>query len=682
MDDKIIDVLSTGIEYLPGDDELSVKKDKIQVVETDIISEVDSLGENKVPTTSVEPSIAESSYAEVMNIVKRQVSILLDTTDVPVDVPLMDMDLQSFGSAELAAHLSIAFNLKLMPAILYEYPTIEGIVTFITEELLQLQEEEGSTLYDALNDKAGVEEEARDHRGEWEESQSSPSLSTPQKSAYDTTGTPSGKTDSIEFSRENVKCSLFVSPSKAVRTPSRKSSKTSSGKFDSGRLTNMNVQRSPCFELLREECVFIGDNSMGIDSMSGLTLYKKTQDFNDLEFINMVDSAFATILDLNPILTGCIVKKAHSVTGQNGFFVEPKRFQSKDLFKVVHMEIDKSFEIPSDKREMAMFISSTCEHMIARLGTGFSQLKNKSPLITLKVITLPDDKHIVLQFSLSHAIADAHTVSKIISQLNQSLQDKVITPLRWDIPRKSIVDNRIYSWFEKIVLFVWLLLFKILDNLFLSLWSLSSLRAGVNFVLVNNAAIEKIRRQIGSSSSKYISDNDIILSAMSRKINKSVITYLLNTRCYVDGITADFAHDWSVVLAIPRSICANPSNVRNLSSINDASQRPDLFDFTNFFLPGITLNSNITEYDMAMHMHPHVEWICFIPTLDGYRRQPCFRATMTFKLNSDTTMIFCGCHKTYQELLVKSRDNNGDPYDEIFMLSTSDNSNITPSLCK
>ena len=58
MRDKILDVVSTDIEYLPGNDELLIKKNEIQVVKTDIISDVDNAGENKVPTTSVESSIA------------------------------------------------------------------------------------------------------------------------------------------------------------------------------------------------------------------------------------------------------------------------------------------------------------------------------------------------------------------------------------------------------------------------------------------------------------------------------------------------------------------------------------------------------------------------------------------------------------------------------------------------
>ena len=85
--------------------------------------------------------------------------------------------------------------------------------------------------------------------------------------------------------------------------------------------------------------------------MSGLCLYKKKQSYNDLEFINAMESALATILDSNPILTGCIVKKTHSVTGQNGFLVEPKYFQLEDGFKVIHMEVDKSFKVPSDERD-------------------------------------------------------------------------------------------------------------------------------------------------------------------------------------------------------------------------------------------------------------------------------------------------------------------------------------------
>ena len=691
---KILDGTFADIEPSPGDDDLQAKKDEVETVQTEIVSEIESIGESIASATSAVESFtigppsssssSSSSSAEVMNIVMQQVSILLDTTNVPTDVPLMDMDLHSFGSADLAARLSIVFNLKLVPAFLYDYPTIEEIVTFITEELHKLREDEENNFHDNLEDIVVAEEEEKleeeYHRGEKRGIQSSPSPSTPQKSTSVIMRTPSRKSDSIKLSSENPGGSPYTAsykavrtpPSESVRTPSSKSERTPSGKSDSRRLSSKCLQGSPFFEFNRKEYIFIGDNFITTDAMSGLCLYKKKQSYNDLEFINAMESALATILDLNPILTGCIVKKTHSVTGQNGFLVEPKYFQLEDGFKVIHMEVDKSFKVPSDERDMAMFITGTCDPFITRLGTGLSQMKNKSPLFSFTVINLPDNKHVVLQFSMSHAIADGYTVSKIMSQLNQSLQDKVITPLRWDVPTTFIVDKRIYSLLEKIVIFVWVNIFKVLDDLFLSLWSSSS-RAGTNYVIVNNTAVEKIRNQIRSSSNQFVSDNDIILSALSKKLHKSWVAYLCNMRCHVDGITADLAGNWVELLVMNRKCCADPSGVRSLSSMHDVFKRPALLDFANFLQPGVILNTNITGFDMSIHFPSQVEFICFIPTVDGMRRQPCCRNTVTFMLNSGTTMILCGCHKTYRELLAKSGCDNGDPYDEIFMLSNANN---------
>ena len=73
-------------------------------------------------------SIAETVY--------RVVCSLIDTSDIPLDVPLMDLGLDSLGASELSGRLSSELGVKVLPTLVFSYPTLGEIQRNMIESVL------------------------------------------------------------------------------------------------------------------------------------------------------------------------------------------------------------------------------------------------------------------------------------------------------------------------------------------------------------------------------------------------------------------------------------------------------------------------------------------------------------------------------------------------------------------
>ena len=200
---------------------------------------------------------------------------------------------------------------------------------------------------------------------------------------------------------------------------------------------------------------------MGIDTVATAFLCTwKTH------FTSKLRSAVRCLLEENPILTGCIEKGTHAVTGQTGLCVQPHRYTLESIFSTLNGEFDEVDtntllnSIPTtngeerhhhdhnhdsnydrDLKKMMQAVSLFCEPLVPKLGNGWDQKREKTRLFAVTVIMLPKkdashgQDHALVHIAMSHAIGDGYTYYKLVDQLNQLMKEGYVrTPLKWNEP--------------------------------------------------------------------------------------------------------------------------------------------------------------------------------------------------------------------------------------------------------
>eukprot|EP01042_Synura_sphagnicola_P003903 gene3903-4896_t len=92
---------------------------------------VKSVSKKVVKITSKE---AEAEIERMRTIVRGTVLSLVDSESIPDDGVLMNLGLDSLGATELSVRLSKEFNLRLPPTMLFSYPSVNDIVSHLSEK--------------------------------------------------------------------------------------------------------------------------------------------------------------------------------------------------------------------------------------------------------------------------------------------------------------------------------------------------------------------------------------------------------------------------------------------------------------------------------------------------------------------------------------------------------------------
>jgi NADPH:quinone reductase-like Zn-dependent oxidoreductase/3-oxoacyl-(acyl-carrier-protein) synthase/acyl carrier protein len=80
-------------------------------------------------------SLSFNDSAKVIEAVRVEVLNLIHTSECDNTKPLVDMGLDSFGATDLTIKLSKKFNMAIPPTLVFNYPTVEKISSYILEEL-------------------------------------------------------------------------------------------------------------------------------------------------------------------------------------------------------------------------------------------------------------------------------------------------------------------------------------------------------------------------------------------------------------------------------------------------------------------------------------------------------------------------------------------------------------------
>jgi len=75
---------------------------------------------------------------------------------VPVDVPLMDLGLDSLMAVDLRNHLQTALGQEMSPTVVFDYPTVSEIADMLEARLWASQKEEDDALAPAEKDEIRI----------------------------------------------------------------------------------------------------------------------------------------------------------------------------------------------------------------------------------------------------------------------------------------------------------------------------------------------------------------------------------------------------------------------------------------------------------------------------------------------------------------------------------------------
>ena len=401
------------------------------------------------------------------------------------------------------------------------------------------------------------------------------------------------------------------------------------------------------FKLLSESRLFhaVREDSMAINAVASVFFCSWKSDFT-----SFLRTATETLLEGNPILTGCIEKGTHAVTGQTGLCVAPHQHSLDSIFSVIHDGIDAVgtnashplVPIPSDDddrshdrdlKEMMQAVSSFCGPLVPELGNGWDQKRNKSRLFTVTVITLPSQgvdhdnvktygqDYAVVHIAMSHAIGDGYTYYKLVDQLNQLMKEGyVTTPLRWNEPI-ILLDSRVFVNGKSKSLISWSPGIVDTSNCY-------------KFTIVDSLAIEEAKSSIHDSETGHSSMSDIIFSSITSKMKLRSVFFAVNTRNMFDELTSDLAGDFSIAVSVDvdpnKNVNLSEEMFKLIGALNGKVSRKVLSQ-------GDTIVSDLTSITTLLDVP--VEEFKLLCQLPYHRTRIGFKQALIFKANAEKIAI-------------------------------------------
>ena len=117
----------------------------------------------------------------------------------------------------------------------------------------------------------------------------------------------------------------------------------------------------------------------------------------------------SAVMELNPVLTGKLVKTSSVVQ------VETGAFDISEVFKVIQFPPKKKFTMPVSAAEKLKVLQELALEFKSEVKTGTTLLKNKSNIFEVGLMALPSGCA-CYKVSISHAIADGSTYYKVMQQ--------------------------------------------------------------------------------------------------------------------------------------------------------------------------------------------------------------------------------------------------------------------------
>mmetsp|Transcript_136517 Transcript_136517/g.265546 ORF Transcript_136517/g.265546 Transcript_136517/m.265546 type:complete len:442 (-) Transcript_136517:256-1581(-) len=233
---------------------------------------------------------------------------------------------------------------------------------------------------------------------------------------------------------------------------------------------------------------------------------------------NRLQAAIQKVIDQNPIFTGKLVQKKSSLC------VLPGCYKLKDLFFVTE---GPSVLMPSGTLERVKFMHQVLgPYFKADLGTGLQQLAVASPVFRMEVLTLPDGMACI-NFAISHSLVDGAGFHHVITLINDALQEKDITPMKWGVVeqqfrKRNLKDARFFvlpaTWVE------------------LAKQKLTRRRLSLFSFVVDAEKCADLKKSL-KRDSPYLSTNDVVVAALAEVLPGRTIVPK-STRKKVPGIDA------------------------------------------------------------------------------------------------------------------------------------------------
>mmetsp|Transcript_57823 Transcript_57823/g.114703 ORF Transcript_57823/g.114703 Transcript_57823/m.114703 type:complete len:443 (-) Transcript_57823:256-1584(-) len=269
-----------------------------------------------------------------------------------------------------------------------------------------------------------------------------------------------------------------------------------------------------------------------------------------------LQAAIQKVIDQNPIFTGKLVQKKSSLC------VLPGCYKLKDLFFVTE---GPSVLMPSGTLERVKFMHQVLgPYFKADLGTGLQQLAVASPVFRMEVLTLPDGMACI-NFAISHSLVDGAGFHHVITLINDALQEKDITPMKWGVVeqqfrKRNLKDARFFvlpaTWVE------------------LAKQKLTGKSMPISSFIVDAEKCADLKQSLKRDSS-FLSTNDVAVAAMAEVLPGRTTMMLKNMRKRAPGMDAHLGGN-HITLVYGR-FAGDPVAVRKTVSVN-TKENPFLFD--------------------------------------------------------------------------------------------------------
>lgn len=244
---------------------------------------------------------------------------------------------------------------------------------------------------------------------------------------------------------------------------------------------------------------------MEYDAVSTITLVSgwDSNASNTLKF----QCAVSTVMKLNPVLTGKLLKSSSGVQVETGVF------DVSDVFQVIQFSLNTSFSMPVSAAEKLKVLQQLASEFNPKIKTGTTLLKNKSNIFEVGLMVLPSGCA-CYKVSISHAIADASTYYKVMQQLsdiwNGREPNTVLdwTPIPEVYPFKRPISE--ISLLDKLKVSS-SLVFLVFQEWLLKKWRGERT---ARCMVVNKSVCKREKVEANDGRCKFLSTNDVVTAAL------------------------------------------------------------------------------------------------------------------------------------------------------------------------
>jgi hypothetical protein len=270
---------------------------------------------------------------------------------------------------------------------------------------------------------------------------------------------------------------------------------------------------------------------------------------------NRLQAAIQKVIDQNPIFTGKLVQK------KSRLCVLPGCFTLKDLFFVKE---GPSVLMPSGTLERIAFMQQVLQpYFTAGLSTGSQQLAKASPVFRMEVLTLPDGMACI-NFAISHSVVDGAGYHYVIKLISDALQEKDITPMKWEVVEHQFRNKRSYTHF----------LWTLSAMVELAKQKLTGKNKPWSSFIVDAEKCADLKQSLKRDSS-FLSTNDVVVAAMAEVLPGRTTLMPKNMRKRAPGMDAHLGGNH--ITHVYGRFAGDPVAVRKTLSVN-TKENPFLFD--------------------------------------------------------------------------------------------------------